>query len=265
MHLIVENQHTFDHLMVVGDTHGNNTQLAHHLLPNLPKEDKKAILHVGDFGIGFSTIRGDFDMMTHLNMKLKKANVFLYAIRGNHDDPEYFDISNDKYHSLTHLSNIVLVPDHSLLALGFTPVSDDGKSLRIVKRIYCYGGAVSVDRCLRTVGKSYWGGEMVKEPTTKMLEEIPSDIDIILTHTRPEGVFPVSKDGIKGWMERDMALENDLNIELSRITRVFNVISIKNPQEMKHFYGHFHTSNSEHINNIKHQLLNIDELIEIRL
>ena len=60
MNTVIENDKVFDYLFTVGDTHGNNKQLASHLLPNLPQESKKAILHVGDFGVGFCpTVDGE--------------------------------------------------------------------------------------------------------------------------------------------------------------------------------------------------------------
>ena len=257
MNTIIENNIVFDRLFVVGDTHGNNLQLANHLLPDLPKESKKAILHVGDFGIGFSSHVGELDNMAHLDRKLKKNNVFLYVIRGNHDNPAYFDPNNKFHQDMDSLSNIVLIPDHTLLSLEF--VNNN------IQRIYCYGGAVSVDRTKRTPSKGYWWNEIVPQLIDEELEKIPSDIDIVLTHTSPKGVFPVTQNNIQGWLARDYNLEYDLQIELDRITEVFDWLRAKNPDGFVHFYGHFHASNVEFIEEYKHQLLNIDELIEVKL
>jgi len=257
MNTIIENNIVFDRLFVVGDTHGNNLQLANHLLPDLPKESKKAILHVGDFGIGFSSHVGELDNMAHLDRKLKKNNVFLYVIRGNHDNPAYFDTNNKFHQDMDSLSNIVLIPDHTLLSLEF--VNNN------TQRIYCMGGAVSVDRTKRTPSKGYWWNEIVPQLIDEELEKIPSDIDIVLTHTSPKGVFPVTQNNIQGWLARDYNLEYDLQIELDRITEVFDWLRAKNPDGFVHFYGHFHASNVEFIEEYKHQLLNIDELIEVKL
>lgn len=257
MNQIIENDKVFDYLFVVGDTHGSNLQLANHLLPNVPKESKKAILHVGDFGMGFSSHAGELDNMAHLDRKLKKNNVWLYVIRGNHDNPAYFDSFNLKHQDMDKFDNITLIPDHTLLTLDFIGA--------IQKNIYCLGGAVSVDRTNRTPSKGYWWNEIVPRLTEKELDKIPTDIDIVLTHTRPKGVFPISKDGIKGWMERDYNLEYDLDEELDRISEVFEVLYIRNLKGFTHFYGHMHMTNTEYIGNVKHRLLNIDELIEVKL
>ena len=254
MNHIIENHITFDYLFAVGDTHGKNLQLASHLLPNVPKESKKAILHVGDFGMGFSSHVGEIDNMAHLDKKLKKDNVWLYVIRGNHDNPAYFDSNNSKHQDMDRFDNVILIPDHTLLSLQTV----ENNNLRI----YCLGGAVSVDRTNRTPSKDYWWNEIVPDLPQQELDKIPKGIDIVLTHTRPQGIFPIDKNNIKLWLLRDKNLEYDLDFELDRITKVFDAINKKNTC-YTHYYGHFHMSNVEHFGDIKHQLLNIDELIEV--
>ena len=127
MNNIIENHIAFDYLFAVGDTHGKNLQLASHLLPNVPKESKKAILHVGDFGMGFSSHVGEIDNMAHLDKKLKKDNVWLYVIRGNHDNPAYFDSNNSKHQDMDRFDNVILhlfsvfLPNHLFPSQTQTP------------------------------------------------------------------------------------------------------------------------------------------------
>jgi predicted phosphodiesterase len=260
MNVIIENDKVFDYLFVVGDTHGNNKQLASHLLPNLPQESKKAILHVGDFGVGFCrTVDGELEQLYMLNRRLMKHNVTLFVIRGNHDNVSWFNnpAYMDRMINSEMIENIVFIPDHTLLTLEL-----EGKEKPV--KIYCLGGAVSVDRTNRVPSKTYWWNEMVPDLPQQELDKIPKGIDIVLTHTRPQGVFPIDKNGIEHWLLRDMGLDYDLGVELGRITKVFDAIN-KNNTCYTHYYGHFHMSNVEHFGDIKHQLLNIDELIEVRL
>ena len=147
----------------------------------------------------------------------------------------------------------MLIPDHSMLHLQ--TIDNNNVS------IYCLGGAVSVDRVNRIPSKSYWWNEMVPDLPQQELDKIPKGIDIVLTHTRPQGIFPIDKNGIEHWLLRDRGLDHDLGVELGRITKVFDAINKKNTC-YTHYYGHFHMSNTEHFGDIKHQLLNIDELIE---
>tara|TARA_R110000803_G_scaffold206817_1_gene274328 strand:- start:1325 stop:2071 length:747 start_codon:yes stop_codon:yes gene_type:complete len=245
----IDDKTKYDTLYTIGDTHGENLSIAPMLLGN-DSELRKCVLHCGDFGIGFSSYVGDREMMRKLNRRMIKYNITLYAIRGNHDNPVYFN--DEKSHF--GLSNVILVPDHTILNLIV-----EGKD----KVVYLNGGAVSVDRVNRTPSKSYWWNEAVNRLSEHDLAGIPDNLDIVITHTRPKGVFPISKDNIKFWMEKDMSLERDLDIELDIISDIFDNINSKNP-EYQHFYGHFHTSNLDIIGDVKHKLLNIKEICEVR-
>jgi hypothetical protein len=248
MNSITDN-HNYDVLYAVGDTHGENLAIAPMLLGN-DTELKKCVLHVGDFGIGFSTRAGDNVAMIKLNARLSNYNIVMYAIRGNHDNPLYF---NDPEYKL-EFSNIILVPDHTVLNLII-----EGKD----RVVYMNGGAVSVDRAHRVPSKSYWWNEGVNRLNNSELDEIPGNIDIVITHTRPKGVFPVNKKGIEHWLLKDMGLDRDLDIELGVITDIFDTINNKN-KEYQHFYGHFHASNLDIIKGVRHKLLNIKEICEIK-
>jgi hypothetical protein len=265
MNLVIENKIRFEHLMLLGDTHGNNMQIAPQLLMKygLNNKDPKAIVHVGDFGVGFSTYKGDLDKLYILNDRLKKYNTFLYVIRGNHDNPEWFNnpeymetIINDEV-----IENVILLPDHTLLMLEL-----EGREEPI--KIYCNGGAYSIDRILRTQGKSYWSDESFKQLSGDQLAEIPVDLDIIVTHTRPIGIWPIDKSNIQHWLLKDMALDRDIEEEGTYVRRMFDSIK-ENQDSFLHFYGHFHKSNKESFEfdgkSYVHQCLDIDELVEVKL
>jgi UDP-2,3-diacylglucosamine pyrophosphatase LpxH len=81
------------------------------------------------FSIGFTTPENDMRILEDLNEQLKKKNITMYAIRGNHDNPAFF--KGDHI-----LSNLKLLPDYTVLDL-------EGKKILLV------GGAVSVDRVPR--------------------------------------------------------------------------------------------------------------------
>jgi hypothetical protein len=125
------------------------------------------------------------------------------------------------------------------------------------------GGAISIDRCQRIPGRSYWWNENVTALSAKDLALIPDNLDIVITHTRPQGVFPINKNGIEHWLLKDMALDGDLDIELGVISDIFEAINAKN-SEYRHYYGHFHDSYTECIDGRWHSLLNICELREVR-
>lgn len=250
--------------MGLGDTHGHNMAIAPHLLMQygLDNSDEcKAILHVGDFGVGFIKLNGDKLELEKLNNRLSKYNTYLFVIRGNHDDPKFFNDNDFKQENgFNDLSNIKLLNDHTLLTINVNGVD---------KNVYCNGGAYSIDRSDRIYNINYW----VDEPffiTDDQLEELKGvKIDIILTHTRPAGVFPYVKGGFNEWVLVDHQLYFDLNDEADMLLKMFNAITNSDTNsdtssDIHHLYGHFHTSNTEYSKGVKHQCLGISELIEIK-
>lgn len=260
MNLIIENNIKFDYILGLGDTHGvDKTKI---LCPTLlmkfgldNDKEKKAVLHCGDFGVGFcdNPVAEKLEL-DHLNNRLKKYNTYLYTIRGNHDAPSYFDPKFQEEHNL-NFSNIVLVPDHTKLVLEV-----NGE----VKTIYCNGGAYSIDRKVRTPGKSYWFDEPFVCPDGAGLAEIGDDIDIVVTHSRPLGQHPVCKKAIEHWLLEDMTLDECITEEGLLIKRLCDSIKEDNPDGVHFICGHFHQSHTSYSGNHKHQILDINELIEIR-
>lgn len=123
-------------LMFLGDIHGNFGLIGQYI--DLYGIKDAHIIQVGDFGVGFATLEKEKRMLEMFHHKLVKNNVFVWAIRGNHDFKPYFD--NDPF----QLTNIRLVKDYTVLNL-------EGKN------ILCIGGAVSVDRMWRRTNKQLQG------------------------------------------------------------------------------------------------------------
>ena len=252
-----ENNITFDILMVLGDTHGENMKIAPMILQKYHlanDKETKCILHVGDFGMGFISLKGEILQLVRLNERLKKYNTYLYVIRGNHDDPQYFndDVFKEE-NGINGFSNIKLLNDHTLLSLDI-----NGES----KKVYCIGGAYSVDRSQRTIGKSYWLDEKFVLPSLDERNKI-GDVDVVITHTRPTGIWPVEKSSISHWIMKDNQLYYDLDWESNDMKILFDSLKSNNTS-FKHYYGHFHNSNVEYFGEYKHECLNIDQLVEIK-
>jgi len=262
MNLILESHIKYDHLLFLGDTHGENMSIAPHLLAStkIPQEDNKAIIHVGDFGIGFCpTVDGEISELRKVNTRLRQHNITMYVVRGNHDDPKWFNRDNDKL--ITDclrdevIENIIFIPDHTLLTLEVADKEDP-------VNIYCNGGAISIDRTNRTQGRSYWKEEAFNKLTDEQLDEIPNDLDIVVTHTRPLGVEPtVYNSAVMKWCLADDQLDFDLKREQQEMKLMFDVIREKNKyHNVSHYFGHFHWSKGERIGNMSHRTLSIKEL-----
>lgn len=228
--------------LVLGDLHNNYNYLLNEI------KDKEItdcnIIQVGDFSI-FKD-----DILCKLNNFLKYRNIILYAIRGNHDDPNLF--------TGEHIfSNLRLLPDYTVLNI-------DNQNILFV------GGATSVDRkiSLRKMasGESeipiYWEDEVFQLDEEK-LKDI-SNIDIIITHTCPEWCYPNNRlgfsDFVLNYAENDKDLLNDLNRERELVSRMFNILKENGNKIKKHYYGHFHTNEITEHNGTTHILLGICEM-----
>ena len=241
----------FDRLFFLGDTHGNNMQIAGHLIKGKAERfESKAIVHVGDFGIGFETTLGEeYRKLDKLNTRLMEHNVTLYVVRGNHDDPSWFDGT-----PFTVSGNIIFVQDHTLLTIK---LKDKGEPVKI----YCNGGAVSVDRTKGT----YFVDEKFTCPSETELLEIPTDLDVIVTHNRPLGCYPsVYNEAVMRWCTMDDMLDFDLRKEQTEMKRMFDSIRQRNNSRnnIQHYLGHYHWSHKERIGDMAHITLAKAELAE---
>lgn len=197
----------------------------------------------GDIGIGF---KGNYDKeikeLEHYNVPFGKDSNYIYCIRGNHDDPRYFDGS-------IFLDNIKLVSDYSII---------DAEGVRIL----CIGGATSVDRYCRTEGKDYWKNEVLKY-NYKAIDLI-KNVDVLCTHTSIPPVNFGNSIDIEFFKDMDDKLEEDINEERLKIEALRN--SLFQSNNIKNWYhGHFHASNVDSRSNYKIHSLDIMELKEHRL
>lgn len=223
-------------IIFIGDIHGQFGKL----IFDIKRYDHQDayLIQVGDFGVGFHKPNYYKLEFEHLNKELIKRNCHLYAIRGNHDDPEYFVTTNNPF----GLSNITLLQDYSELNL-------------LDKSILLIGGAVSIDRRFRIEGNSYWSDEVF---SLKLDHEFPykdRQYDIVVTHTRPAvcGAFK-GFDNIKKWCDQDPDLQNDLIEEGQSLDYLYNQTKPKT-----HIYGHFHQSLTVDYENTTFRCLDIDE------
>lgn len=199
------------------------------------------IIQLGDFGVGFSTIEKDIKELSLFHFILVKNNVHIYVVRGNHDNPEYF--RNDPF----NFSNIHLVPDYSVLNIS-------GKNILFL------GGAISVDRLTRKVEKSYWVDETFVLDINKL--ESLRNIDIVVSHTAPGYCMPMYRDASiidEYELEGDRTLKNDLSIEQKNMEKAFKILQ-KNNNITHHYFGHYHNYGMIEVDNIKHRVLDINEL-----
>jgi Icc-related predicted phosphoesterase len=190
------------------------------------------LIGVGDAGVGFSIKRKQERQFELLNSSFKKRGIKYLTIRGNHDDPAYFDGS-------IKLSNFELIPD-------YTSRKINGETFLFV------GGAVSVDRCYRREGVSYWPDE-----TFVFKPELATECDVLVTHSAPTWIGPIDKSGIQGFISKDENLWEECCKERLAVEQLFNKSKPK-----KSYHGHFHKSYQAYSNGCGATILDINEFIE---
>lgn len=239
-------------VIILGDIHGQFYDLKK--IIDRKGIEKCFIIQVGDFGIGYYPDKSE-DTLRDLDKFLRQRDIILYAIRGNHDDPYYFKGKHI-------LENLKLLPDYTQLDI-------DGHNFLFV------GGAVSIDRknSLALMQKSsirgidsplYWFDEPFVLDEEK-LKDIKG-VEIVVTHTAPEYCFPDNRGGfgrfVDNYIANDPALVDDLTEERTLVTKMFEILRENNYVD-KHFYGHFHRSEITLNSYTTHQLVGINELVEI--
>ena len=212
-------------VMVVGDTHGGSNG-GHGFVPGRFVEYKAKLCK--DLGVDRMIIVGDFGMwpghggilfLDDLNEIARKYEITIFALRGNHDDKTQWDYLIDSPSATRDGSGFTYVRSNVLIA----PTYHQWKWAK--KRFAIVGGAVSIDRGHRVVGKSYWPDEALTDDEVKDIEKYKGPaIDYLFTHD-------CSDHTLMPWIVPD--LESKLNRQ-----RIDKVIAALRPRF--HFHGHMH-------------------------
>ena len=147
-------------ILVVGDVHGEFGKL--NALINVKKPD--LILQCGDFGYW---PKWSLRHVTPID-KVKTKGAKLLFCDGNHDD----------HWSLRDRESDELAPNVFYMPRGSTYELDDGRNILFM------GGADSIDKHLRMLGRDWFPEEVIQHGD---MENLPDKkIDIFITHTCPE-------------------------------------------------------------------------------
>ena len=230
-----------DKVWFTGDVHGRLESLVWEI-----KERKRlrncTVVVVGDIGLGFESKRHYYPLFEKLNNKLRELGVTILLLRGNHDDGDFFNTLYylDEYEKTPRgyvtFSNIMTIPDYTIIK---TPSHN----------MLCVGGAVSIDRCKRQKGISYWENEKVMEWEEGFFDKLKEQgnlIDVVVTHTSPHICYPIDKSYddqglfIEQYSVYDEYLKHDNWSERQMLFNIMNIL-LKEGHPLSYWiYGHFH-------------------------
>lgn len=210
---------------VCGDIHGNFAEL----VMNLERYDiqNSAIVILGDCGFGFEN-PGYYPHIYQkkLQKKLDKYNNVILCIRGNHDDPRFYDDPE----FIPDLPRVKTLPSNTILNI-------------LEYSVLCIGGAVSIDRKDRIEFNNtkvkpghplcYWENEKIIYLDD--IENLDCRVDIVLSHTAPISYDPP--------LYRDSKMDEELWEDILESRNYLEKIN-SGLKPKRWYYGHFHKSYS---------------------
>lgn len=205
------------------------------------------LIVAGDSGFGYRE-KAVYEELynTKYDGYLLEENNWVVFVRGNYDDPSYYEEQKINYPRWR------TVPDYSVIqAAGHN--------------ILCVGGAITTDRLVRKmlddmnsreVHTFFWQDEA---PVLKLEEiiSIPPEIkiDTVVTHTAPSRCEPPADSGLKRWPDLDPDLLHDIANERATMDQIEKCLKDYGHPVKNWFYGHFHQSGIATLNGIKFSML----------
>lgn len=202
-------------LLFAGDAHGNSAYMRA-VIDQAKKLEIRQVVQLGDYGFW----PNGHSYLGAIRRRAAEAGVGLWIIDGNHDYPGLGE-RTDAGHVAWQTAD-PQIGGYCTIERGAV-VTIDGT------RVGFMGGAVSVDRDRRTLGRSYWIDETVNDDdVARAIDAGP--VDVWLTHDAV-GVPPVLEK--TSWP--DPYLQHDVMIAESRMRSMFEAL-----QPRLHVHGHFH-------------------------
>lgn len=207
------------HVIVAGDWHGNGAWAATVIrqLPDLlQNESPRLILHCGDFGI-WPGAAGD-RYLRDVNRHLEAVDGMIWFVDGNHE-----------WHPA--LEQIRQVDGKGWLRDRIWHLPRGHRWTWHGRTWLALGGAVSVDKAIRTDGKSWWAEE---EITCEQAAAVSSagSADVLVTHDCPAGVRHEFPPPPSSWAREDLD-RSDVHRR-----RLQSVVDAVRPGHLIH--GHLH-------------------------
>lgn len=247
---------------VVGDIHGYIADFADDVVS---KVSNSLIFLVGDIGLGmYNPGQTQMELFYLEDICRKKENIVI-GIRGNHDNPAFFNNLEKKSKAMKdYLQHVLFVEDYTIVET-------------YKGNVLCIGGAISTDRNLREkVSEDHDDGGLVwfENEAVDIKDLTPlygpklevddgsddeEDVDVsefsvhvnhkkistLLTHTAPSCAFPPA-------ISLSDSVAEDIVKEREYLTSLKDYINERDNNILVWVYGHFHTHHTDMIKGTKY-------------
>lgn len=191
-----------------------------------------SLIVLGDCGLG-----GEYCRRQELARCADVCQTPVYCLRGNHDDPSFFQEGVDSGSSFLRF-----LPDYTELVING-------------KRGLAMGGAVSVDRAARDAAAGSWADEFMVFDESR-LNALSGEIDILLSHTGPS--CPLGMDYEFLQTIGDASLRQMLWEEARNCLQLQERL-----RPRRWYYGHFHRTDSWDLNGTECRILDKREVLSL--
>lgn len=246
----------------VGDIHGEFKSLQG--LMKRTKFTNTTYVICGDCGFGFEKDQHYANIFNKLTKTAASFNCEFLMLRGNHDDPLFFDGKriNYKYFKAIPDYTVIRTLFHDILCVGGATSIDRTYRMSITRQQalkYAMHHGCSEDVAMKFCQQCYWPDEspVYNEDALNELKENHIHIDIVATHTCPSFCKPTTKNGIQYWSQHDPTLEKTIDGERAVMDKIYNKLIADGHLLQKWFYGHYHYHNQEYIDDVQYVMLDM--------
>ena len=226
--------------LFVGDPHGDLDFIEH--AAGLAAEHDAEMIVVGDWGFlwpSSNQLNALSIALTRAGEKFAKPPVTMRFIDGNHDwHPELRRLTFEAIFRSDGGYGFEVAPNVRYQPRGSVYEDADG-----TRFLFC-GGAPSIDRSLRTPGRSWWPEEVISETEYRRSLSAEGPIHVLVTHDAPDyppGFMPKGDPDFRERSCRSMEMVRGL---------------IDHHQPELHVHGHWHTRATTRRGNTRIECLN---------